>query len=283
MLGTYCSYRSEAKPCHSQVRHRAAKARTSIRTTRLEPGGILDRSCAESGPQVSPVCSGPSKAGDSSSAPLLLWPFQNDSLGSCFLIGKSHYLMMGLAHHVFTQTTSHTNLLLKSLSFNTQSYFEPSLPQLFIPTAVENTTTPEKLRNLWHGISKAPLRKEIVFFIFMLRLVTSSVILSVSKEKRLQSLSMSHNRLLWLSNAPVFALLFNYWTHVGHLLFASVAAVNNVYSSDHHKGSLLCVCLSVTYFIILLSRPHCCSLVCPWNSQIPQGQLLSRLPLWNGY
>lgn len=127
----------------------------------------------------------------------------------------------------------------------------------------------EKLRNLWHGISKPPLRKEMVFFIFMLCLVTFSVILSASKEKCSQSLGTSHKHLLWLSNASVFALLFNYRTHVGHLLFASVAAVNNVYSSDHHKGSLLCVYLSVTRFIVLLSRPpccrgiRCCSLACP--------------------
>lgn len=38
MLGTCCSHRSEGKPCHCQVRHRAAMARTSIRTTRLQPG-----------------------------------------------------------------------------------------------------------------------------------------------------------------------------------------------------------------------------------------------------
>lgn len=130
-------------------------------------------------------------------------------------------------------------------------------------------TTREKLGNLWHGISKPPSRKEMVFFIFMLCLVTFSVILSASKEKCSQSLSMSHKHLLWLSNASVFTLLFNYRTHVGHLLFASVAAVNNVYSSDHHKGSLLCVSLSVTCFIILLSKPpccrriRCCSLACP--------------------
>lgn len=115
-------------------------------------------------------------------------------------------------------------------------------------------TTLEKMRNLWHGISKPPLRKEMVFFIFMLRLVTFSVILSASKEKCSQSLSMSHKHLLWLSKASVFALLFNYRTHGGHLLFASVASVNNIYSSDHHKGSLLCVSLSVVCFIILLSR-----------------------------
>lgn len=150
-------------------------------------------------------------------------------------------------------------------------------------------TTLEKMKNLWHGISKPPPRKEMVFFIFMLRLVTFSVILSVSKEKCSQSLSMSHKHLLWLSNASVFALLFNYRTHVGYLLFASVAAVNNVYSSDHHKGSLLYACLSVTCFIILLSRPPCCrgiwccSLVSPWNSQIPQGQFLTRFATvkWN--
>lgn len=45
---------------------------------------------------------------------------------------------------------------------------------------------------------------------------------------------MSNKHLLWLSNASVFALVFNYRTHVGHLLFASAAAVNNVYSTDYH-------------------------------------------------
>lgn len=66
---------------------------------------------------------------------------------------------------------------------------------------------------------------------------------------------MSHKHLLWLSNASVFAFLFNYRTHVGHLLFASVAAVNNVYSSDHHKGSLLCVSLSVTFYHLAEQTP----------------------------
>lgn len=67
-------------------------------------------------------------------------------------------------------------------------------------------------------------------------LVTFSVILSVTKEKCSQSLSMSHKLLLWLSNASVFALLINYRTHIGRLLFVSVAAVSNVYSSDHYKA-----------------------------------------------
>lgn len=43
MLGTCDSHRREAKPGHFQVRHKAAMARTSIRTTRLQQGGILDR------------------------------------------------------------------------------------------------------------------------------------------------------------------------------------------------------------------------------------------------
>lgn len=30
------------------------------------------------------------------------WPFQNDLLGLCFLVGKSYYLMVGLAHHKFS-------------------------------------------------------------------------------------------------------------------------------------------------------------------------------------
>lgn len=45
---------------------------------------------------------------------------------------------------------------------------------------------------------------------------------------------MSNKHLLCLSNASVFALVFNYRTHVGHLLFASAATVNNVYSVDYH-------------------------------------------------
>lgn len=92
----------------------------------------------------------------------------------------------------------------------------------------------EKLRNLWHGTSEQPSSKEMVFLIFMLRLVTFSVILSQSKEKCSQGPSISNKHLLWLSSALLFALVFNYRTHVGHLLFASAATMNNIYYTDYH-------------------------------------------------
>lgn len=92
----------------------------------------------------------------------------------------------------------------------------------------------EKLRNLWHGTSEQPSSKEMVFLIFMLRLVTFSVILSQSKEKCSQGLSISNKHLLWLSSALLFALVFNYRTHIEHLLFASAATVNNIYYTDYH-------------------------------------------------
>ena len=83
----------------------------------------------------------------------------------------------------------------------------------------------------------------MVFVIFMLCLVTFSVILSQSKEKCSQGLSMSNKHLLWLSDASVFALVFNYRTHVGHLLLASAATVNNVYSAEYHTKT---VCYAYT-------------------------------------
>lgn len=48
MLGTHCSHRREAKPSHFQVRHRAATARTSIRTTRRQPGEAFSAGAMQS-------------------------------------------------------------------------------------------------------------------------------------------------------------------------------------------------------------------------------------------
>lgn len=117
-------------------------------------------------------------------------------------------------------------------------------------------TTLEKLRNLWHGISKPSASKELVFFIFMLCLVTFSVILSQSKEKCSQGPSMSNKHLLWLSNASVSALVFNYRTYVGHLLFASPATVNNVYSNDYHiRQFVMCIPVSDIYYQLAEHTP----------------------------
>lgn len=65
-------------------------------------GSISYRICAQSAPGVSPTCRGPGKAGDSSSATLLLWPFPNDPLYLCFLM---HHLMVVLAHNTFPHKT----------------------------------------------------------------------------------------------------------------------------------------------------------------------------------
>lgn len=60
---------------------------------------------------------------------------------------------------------------------------------------------------------------------------------------------MSNKHLLWLSNASVFALVFNYRTHVGHLLFASAATVNNVYSTHYHtRQFVMCILVSDIYY-----------------------------------
>lgn len=117
-------------------------------------------------------------------------------------------------------------------------------------------TTLEKLRSLWHDISKPSASKEMLFFIFMLCLVTFSVILSQSKEKCSRGLSMSDKHLLWLSNVSVFALVFNYRTHVGHLLFTSAVTVNNVYSPDYHtRQCVMCIPVSDIYYHVAEQTP----------------------------
>lgn len=150
--------------------------------------------------------------------------------------------------HSHTKHCSHKYTLLKPVLEHLVIFW--SQPCTIIhTTAAESMTTLEKLRNLWHGISKPPSSQEMVFFIFMLCLVTFPVILSQRKEKCSQGLSMSNKHLLWLSNASVFALVFNYRTQVGHFLFASAATVNNVYSTDYHtRQFVMCTPVSDIYY-----------------------------------
>lgn len=128
---------------------------------------------------------------------------------------------------VSTQNTTYTVSLFEILPVKIRSRSEPS--DSFY-SCLQYT---KKMRNLWCSISEPSSKKEIVLLIFMLCLVTFSVILSQSKEKCSQGLSISNKHLLWLSSASLSALVFNYRTHVGHLLFASAATVNNICYTDY--------------------------------------------------
>lgn len=77
-----------------QVRQGAATARASTGTTRLQPGSVSDRICAQSAPGVPPICRGPGNAGESSSATLLLQPFPNNPPPLFLLLGNSRYLVV---------------------------------------------------------------------------------------------------------------------------------------------------------------------------------------------
>lgn len=84
-----------------QVRHGAATARSSTGTTRLQPGSVSDRVCAQAAPGVPPICRGPGNASESSSATLLLWPFPNDPPPLFFLWVTLGYLMVVLTLNTF--------------------------------------------------------------------------------------------------------------------------------------------------------------------------------------
>lgn len=80
-------------------------------------GGILGRISAESAPQVSPVCSGPSKAPlpHCCSDPFKMTP----QAFACSWVTHITWWWVWLTTQVFTQTTAHKSLPLKSLFLNT--------------------------------------------------------------------------------------------------------------------------------------------------------------------